>query len=32
VPAASITVDAWGETVGQPELDENRRVEITFES
>ena len=32
VPAASITVDAWGETIGRPNLDENRRVEITFES
>ncbi|MGI9449778.1 MAG: OmpA family protein [Geminicoccaceae bacterium] len=32
VPAASITVDAWGETIGKPNLDENRRVEITFES
>ena len=32
VPAASITVDAWGETIGKPTLDENRRVEITFES
>ncbi len=32
LPAASITVDAWGETVGKLALDENRRVEITFES
>ncbi len=32
VPAASITVDSWGETVGKENLDENRRVEITFES
>jgi OOP family OmpA-OmpF porin len=32
VPASSITVDAWGETVGKSNLDENRRVEITFDS
>lgn len=32
VPAASITVDAWGETVSSEDFDENRRVEITFES
>lgn len=32
VPAASITVDSWGETVKSEILDENRRVEITFES
>ena len=32
VPAASITVDSWGETIGRENLDENRRVEITFES
>ncbi|MGI9435697.1 MAG: OmpA family protein [Geminicoccaceae bacterium] len=32
VPAASITVDAWGETVSSSALDENRRVEISFES
>lgn len=32
VPAASITVDSWGETVGSENIDENRRVEITFES
>lgn len=32
VPAAAITVDAWGETLSSSELDENRRVEISFES
>ncbi|MGH1483229.1 MAG: OmpA family protein [Geminicoccales bacterium] len=32
VPAASITVDSWGETVKSDNIDENRRVEITFES
>ena len=32
VPASSITVDAWGETVGRENFDENRRVEITFDS
>lgn len=32
VPAASITVDAWGETIESDNLDENRRVEISFES
>ena len=32
VPAASIAVDSWGETVGKSNFDENRRVEITFES
>mgnify|MGYP000389171580 CR=1 FL=1 len=32
VPAASITVDSWGETVDSAIFDENRRVEITFES
>ncbi len=32
VPAASISVDAWGETVGREQFDENRRVEISFES
>ncbi|MGI9500527.1 MAG: OmpA family protein, partial [Geminicoccaceae bacterium] len=31
VPAAAITVDAWGETVSADSLDENRRVEISFE-
>jgi len=31
VPAAAITVDVWGETVSADSLDENRRVEITFE-
>ena len=32
VPAAAITVDAWGETVSADSLDENRRVEITFQN
>ncbi len=32
VPAASISIDAWGETVKGENLDENRRVEISFES
>jgi outer membrane protein OmpA-like peptidoglycan-associated protein len=32
VPAAAIAVDAWGETVGKDSLEENRRVEIIFES
>ena len=32
VPAAAITVDAWGETISADSLDENRRVEITFEN
>ncbi len=32
VPAASIAVDSWGETVDSEVFDENRRVEITFES
>lgn len=32
VPAAAITVDVWGETVSADSLDENRRVEIKFES
>ena len=32
VPAAVISVDAWGETVSAESLDENRRVEITFEN
>ncbi len=32
VPAAAITVDSWGETVSADSLDENRRVEIAFES
>lgn len=32
IPAASITVESWGETVSSTTLDENRRVEITFES
>ena len=32
VPAAAITVDSWGETVSADSLDENRRVEITFEN
>jgi len=32
VPAAAITVDAWGETVSADSLDENRRVEISFEN
>ncbi len=32
VPAASITVDAWGESVSRPKIAENRRVEISFES
>jgi OOP family OmpA-OmpF porin len=32
VPAASITVDSWGETVDSANFDENRRVEIKFES
>ena len=32
VPAAVVTVDAWGETVSADSLDENRRVEISFES
>ena len=31
VPAAAVTVDAWGETISADSLDENRRVEITFE-
>ena len=31
VPAAAVTVDAWGETISSDSLDENRRVEITFE-
>lgn len=31
VPAAAITVDAWGETISADSLDENRRVEISFE-
>lgn len=31
VPAAAITVDAWGETISADSLDENRRVEITFD-
>jgi outer membrane protein OmpA-like peptidoglycan-associated protein len=32
VPAAAITVDAWGETVSADSLDENRRVEIVFQN
>ncbi len=32
VPAAAITVDSWGETISADSLDENRRVEITFEN
>lgn len=32
VPAATITVDAWGETVSAESLDENRRVEIVFQN
>ena len=32
VPAAAITVNAWGETISADSLDENRRVEITFEN
>lgn len=32
VPAAVITVDSWGETVSAESLDENRRVEISFEN
>lgn len=32
VPAAAITVDVWGETVSEDSLDENRRVEISFDS
>lgn len=32
VPAASISVDSWGETVESEEIDKNRRVEIKFES
>lgn len=31
VPAATVTVDSWGETVSAESLDENRRVEIVFE-
>lgn len=32
VPAAAVTVDAWGETVSAESLEENRRVEIVFEN
>lgn len=32
VPAAAVSVDVWGETVSADSLDENRRVEITFEN
>ncbi|MDH3659796.1 MAG: OmpA family protein [Alphaproteobacteria bacterium] len=32
VPAAAVSVEAWGETISAESLDENRRVEITFEN
>jgi outer membrane protein OmpA-like peptidoglycan-associated protein len=32
VPAAAVTVDAWGETISADSLDDNRRVEISFEN
>jgi len=32
VPAAAVTVDVWGETISADSLDENRRVEINFQS
>ncbi|MGI9508966.1 MAG: OmpA family protein [Geminicoccaceae bacterium] len=31
VPAAAVSVEAWGETVSADSLEENRRVEITFD-
>lgn len=32
VPAAVVTVDSWGETTSAESLDENRRVEISFDN
>lgn len=32
VPAAAVSVEAWGETVSSDSLEENRRVEISFEN
>jgi outer membrane protein OmpA-like peptidoglycan-associated protein len=32
VPAAAVVVDSWGETISADSLEENRRVEITFEN
>ena len=32
VPAAAVNVEAWGETVSSDSLEENRRVEISFEN
>ncbi len=32
VPAAAVSVEAWGETVSSDSLEENRRVEISFQN